>query len=123
MPLLPGPLCPGVIVLDRVPSMDQIDQFEIIRIRLEYSKPTQIKQNFKEGVLFALSGKPLKLTGKLPYPNSNEFTKNNINIRLAKVWTVIDRLSLTWKSDLSAKIKSDFFQAVTVSILQYGCIK
>ena len=27
----------------------------------------------------------------------------------------------TWKSDLSGKIKRDFFQAVAVSLLQYGC--
>ena len=33
----------------------------------------------------------------------------------------IDRLSNTWKSDLSDKIKRDFFKAVAVSILVCGC--
>ena len=35
--------------------------------------------------------------------------------------TAIDRLLIIWKSDLSNKIKQDFFQAVAVSILLYGC--
>ena len=33
------------------------------------------------------------------------------------VWNAIDRLSIIWKSDLSDKIKQDFYQAV--SILRY----
>ena len=36
-------------------------------------------------------------------------------------WTAIDRLSIKWKSDLSNKIKLDFFWAVVVSILLYRC--
>ena len=38
-----------------------------------------------------------------------------------KGWIAIDRLSIISKSDLSNKIKWDFFQAVAVSILLYGC--
>ena len=37
-----------------------------------------------------------------------------------KVWTAIDRLSIIWKSNLSDKIKLNFFQAVVVSIILYG---
>ena len=36
-------------------------------------------------------------------------------------WTTIDRLPTTWKSDTSDIIKTEFFQAVDVSILLYGC--
>ena len=50
-----------------------------------------------------------------------ECTENDINTRLAKLWTVIDRLSVIWKSDLSDKIKRSFLQAAVVSILLYGC--
>ena len=42
-------------------------------------------------------------------------------MRLSKAWTTIDRLSVIWKSDLTDKIKSSFFQAAVVSILLYGC--
>ena len=32
-----------------------------------------------------------------------------------------DRLSVIWKSDLTDKIKHNFFQAAAASILLYGC--
>ena len=48
-------------------------------------------------------------------------TETDINTRLAKAWTTIDRLSVMWKSDLTDKIKRSFFQAAVVSILLYGC--
>ena len=36
-------------------------------------------------------------------------------------WTSIDRLAVILKSDLTDKIKCNFFQAAIVSILLYGC--
>ena len=36
-------------------------------------------------------------------------------------WTVTDRLSVIWTSDLTDKMKRSFFQAAVVSILLYGC--
>ena len=47
--------------------------------------------------------------------------ESDISLRLAKVWTAINKLLIKWKSDLSDKIKHDFFQAAIVSILLYGC--
>ena len=44
-----------------------------------------------------------------------------IDMQLTKSWTAIIRLSVIWKSDLTDKMKQSFFQAVIVSILQYGC--
>ena len=45
----------------------------------------------------------------------------DIDTRLTKAWTAIDRLSIIWKSDLTDKMKRSFFQAAVVSILLYGC--
>ena len=42
------------------------------------------------------------------------------NMCLVKVWTAINRLLIIWKSDLSNKIKQDFFQTAVVSILLNG---
>ena len=42
-------------------------------------------------------------------------------MRLTMAWTVINRLSVIWKSDLTNKMKCSFFQAAIVSILLYGC--
>ena len=49
-------------------------------------------------------------------------TEIDINTRLAKAWTTVDRLSVIWKSDLTSRIKCSFFQAAVMSILLYGCI-
>ena len=48
-------------------------------------------------------------------------TEKDIDTRLTKAWTAIDRLTIIWKSDLTDKRKRSFFQAAVVSILLYGC--
>ena len=48
-------------------------------------------------------------------------TKSDVNIRLGKVWTAMDRLSTKWKFGLSYKIKQEFFQDVSVSVILYSC--
>ena len=45
----------------------------------------------------------------------------DIETRLTKAWTAINRLSTIWKSDLTDKMKRSFFQAAVTSILLYGC--
>ena len=47
-------------------------------------------------------------------------TEKDIDTRLTKAWTAIDRLSIIWRSDLIDKMKRSFLQAAVVSILQYG---
>ena len=66
---------------------------------------------------------PLKLVDKFTYLGSSvSSNKNEINTRLSQVWTVIERLSVIWKSDLTNAIKRSFFvQSAVVSILLYGC--
>ena len=48
-------------------------------------------------------------------------TEKDIDTRLTKAWTAINRLSIIWKSDLTDKMKRSFFQAAVASILLYGC--
>ena len=60
---------------------------------------------------------------KFTYLGSNVLsTENNNNTRLAKILTAIDWLSVIWKSDLSDKIKHNFFQAEVMSILLHRYI-
>ena len=69
-----------------------------------------------------LKGGPLKLMDKFTYFRSSaSSTENDINTRLAKVWTDIERLSVKWKSDLTDKIKRSVFLAAVVYILLYRC--
>ena len=48
-------------------------------------------------------------------------TEKDIDTRLTKAWTAIDRLLSIWKSDLTNKMKRTFFQAAVILILLYWC--
>ena len=74
------------------------------------------------GDISTLEGIPLKLVDKFTYLGSSvESTEKDIEARLAKAWTAINRLSIIWKSDLTNKMKCSFFQAAVTLILLYGC--
>ena len=69
-----------------------------------------------------LDGTPLKLVDKFTYLGSSvASTEKDIDTRLTKAWTAINRLSIIWKSDLTDKMRRSFFQAAVASILLYGC--
>ena len=74
------------------------------------------------GDISTLDGTLLKLVDKFTYLGSSiASTENDIDTRLTKAWTAINRLSIIWKSDLTDKMKRSFFQAAVASILLYGC--
>ena len=99
-----------VIVPVRVPAVSKIDLFT------EYMCYNQT------GDITTLDGASLKLVDKFTYLGSSvSSTEKDIDTRLTKTWTAIDRLLIIWKSDLTDKMKHSFFQAAVVSILLYGC--
>ena len=74
------------------------------------------------GDISTLNGTSLKLVDKFTYLESSvSSTENDIDTRLTKAWTAIDRILIISKSDLTDKMKRSFFQAAVVSILLYGC--
>ena len=76
----------------------------------------------KTGDISTLDGTSLKRVDKSTYLGSSVSSiDKDIDTRLTKAWTAIDRLSIIWKSDLTDKMKRSFFQAAVVSILLYGC--
>ena len=76
----------------------------------------------QRGNICTLNDSSLKLVDKFTYLGSSaSSTETDINMRLAKAWTAINRLSVIWKSNLTNKIKCSFFQAAVMSILLYGC--
>ena len=76
----------------------------------------------QSGDISTLGGTSLKLVDKFTYLGSSvSSTEKDIDTRLTKAWTAIDKLSVIWKSDLTDKMKRSFFQASVVSILLYGC--
>ena len=75
----------------------------------------------QRGGISTLNSSSLKLVDKFTYPGSSvSSTEKDINMRLAKAWTAIDRILVICKSDLTNKMKRSFFQAAVVSILLYG---
>ena len=74
------------------------------------------------GDISTLDGTHLKLEDKFTYLGSSvASTEKDIDTRLTKAWTAINRLSIIWKSDLTDKMKRSFFQAAVTSMLLYGC--
>ena len=74
------------------------------------------------GDISTLDGISLKLVDKFTYLGSSvSSTEKDIDTRLTKAWTVFDKLSIIWKSDLTNKMKRSFFQTAVMSILLYGC--
>ena len=67
-----------------------------------------------------LDGKNISLISSLYLGSSVSSTEKDIDTRLTKAWTAIDKLSIIWKSDLADKMKRSFFQAAVISILLYG---
>ena len=74
------------------------------------------------GDISTLNSSSLKLVDKFSYLGSSvSSTETDINTQLTKAWTGIKRLSVIWKSDLTHKMKCNFFQVAIMSILLYGC--
>ena len=74
------------------------------------------------GDISTLDGTSLKLVDKFTNLGSSiSSTEKDIDTRLMKAWTAINRLSIIWKSDLTNKMKRSFFQPAVISILLYGC--
>ena len=67
------------------------------------------------GDISTLDGTPLKLVDKFTYLGSSvSSTEKDIDTRLKKALTSINRLSIIWKSDLTDKMKRSFFQVAVV---------
>ena len=72
------------------------------------------------GDIFTQGGTSLKLGDKFTYLGSSvSSTEKDIDTRLTKAWTAINRLSIIWRSDLTDKIKRSFFQTASY---RYCCM-
>ena len=70
-----------------------------------------------------LRGKPLVLVDQFGYLGINiSSTEIDVNVCIEKAWTTIDGFSIIRQSNLSDKIKQEFYQTVAVSTQLYGCI-
>ena len=85
------------------------------------TKTEYICFNQPDGIIRTLNGQPLKSVKTFTYLGSNiESTEKDVNIRLGKAWSALDRLNVIWKSSLPEKMKREFFRAIVESVLVYG---
>ena len=76
----------------------------------------------QDGAICTLNDKPIKLINQFTSLGGNiSSTESNVNLRIGKAYTAINRLTNTWKSNPSDTIEQEFFQDVAVSELLYGC--
>ena len=69
-----------------------------------------------------LGGSSQKLVDQFTYLRTSvSSTEKDIDMRLTKTWTAINRLLVICKSNLTDKMKRSFFQPAVVLILLYGC--
>ena len=68
---------------------------------------TEYMWDNQTGDISTLERTPLKLVDKFTYLGSSvESTEKDIETRLTKAWTAINRLSIIWKSDLTDKLNA-----------------
>ena len=73
------------------------------------------------GSIKSLRNQIIKAVQEFVYLGSNiASTKRDIEIRLAKAWSALNKLDKIWKSILPSKLKRDFFRATVESVLLYG---
>ena len=75
---------------------------------------------YQKGDISILNCGVLKLVEKFTYLDRSVSSTENMNMCLAKAWITVNTLSIVRKSNLSDKIKRNFFQAVVVLFLLYG---
>ena len=49
-------------------------------------------------------------------------TDNDVSIRIGKAWAVLNNLNKIWTSNLSIRLKRNFFRTTVESVLVYGAI-
>ena len=75
----------------------------------------------QKGDISTLNGVSLKLAHEFTYLGSSvSSTESDINICLEKAWAATDWLLIIRKSNISDKIKHNFFQPAVTSVLLYG---
>ena len=73
------------------------------------------------GNISNISGNNLNCVDSFVYLGSSiASTETDIKTRLGKAWSALTKLNSIWKSNLTEKLKKEFFQAVVQSVLLYG---
>ena len=71
----------------------------------------------------SLNGEAIKNVLDFKYLGSYiAFTDNDVSIRIGNAWTVLNNHNKIWTSNMSIRLKRNFFRATVESVLVYGAI-
>ena len=71
----------------------------------------------------SLKGKIIKQVNDFKYLGSYvASTDHDVNVRIGQDWAALNSMTSIWKSNLSVKLKKNFFRSTVESILVYGSI-
>ena len=94
---------------------------ETIGLHVNDTKSEYMVYNQHESDIITLSGKYLNCVKDFKYLGSwINSSKKDRNSRIGMAWNAANKMQTIWKSDLSRKIKIQFFRGTVESILLYG---
>ena len=71
----------------------------------------------------SLKGKIIKQVNDFKYLGSYvASTDHDVNVRIGQAWAALNNMTSIWKSNISVKLKKNFFRVTVESILVYGSI-
>ena len=92
---------------------------EKVGLKVNAKKTEYINYNH-QGTIKTIKNQQLKNVDNFEYLGSNiASTEKDVDIRIAKAWSAVNKLTTIWKSNLSENLKRNFFRATTGSVLLY----
>ena len=83
-------------------------------------KTEYISMNQKNNSCITLKGKIIKQVNYFKYLGSYvASTDHDVNVRIGQAWAALNNMTSIWKSNLSVKLKKNFFRATVESILHH----
>ena len=83
-------------------------------------KTVYISMNQKNNSCITLKGKIIKQVNYFKYLGSYvASTDHDVNVRIGQAWAALNNMTSIWKSNLSVKLKKNFFRATVESILHH----
>ena len=87
------------------------------------AKKTEFMPFNQEGNMQTVRGEPVKQVSSFIYLGSEVAdTESDVNIRIGKAWTALNKMKTIWESRLSDELKRQFFRATVESVLLYGSV-
>ena len=87
------------------------------------AKKTEFMPFQQEGTMKTLKGENIKQVCSFVYLGSEiANTESDVNIRIGKAWTALNKMKPIWESHLQEDLKRRFFRPTVESVLLYGSV-